>query len=248
MADKVVIITGASGGIGTALVQGFVEEGWRVVGTSRTKGDDFPDDAFFVPADLKVLSEDDKALSDFYKQVTKACDGAPIKALINNAALQIVKPTADITAQDMQSSFAVNVLAPFRLSQAFLSELTGSQGSILNIGTVHAQATKPNFVAYATSKTAMHGLTRALAIDLGGKVRVNTLAPAAIKTPMLEEGFAGESEKFEELESFHPAQRIGEPKEVADFAQFLCSEKAGFITGGTFHIDGGILSRLHDPV
>lgn len=248
MADKVVIITGASGGIGTALVHGFVEEGWRVIGTSRMKGDDFPDDAFFVPADLKVLSEDDEALSDFYKQVTKACDGAPIKALINNAALQIVKPTADITAQDMQSSFAVNVLAPFRLSQAFLSELTDSQGSILNIGTVHAQATKPNFVAYATSKTAMHGLTRALAIDLGGKVRVNTLAPAAIRTPMLVDGFSNKPEKFEELESFHPAQRIGEPNEVSDLALFLCSDKARFITGGTFHIDGGVLSRLHDPV
>lgn len=248
MSDKAVIITGASGGIGTALVTAFVEAGWRVIGTSRTKSEDFPEAAAFIPADLQNLAQDDAALSDFYEKVTDACDGASINALINNAALQIVKPTKDITAGDMEASFAVNVIAPFRLSQAFLQNLTESQGSILNIGTVHEQATKPEFVAYATSKTAMHGLTRALAVDLGGKVRVNTLAPAAIRTPMLMDGFVDRPEKYKELESFHPAQRIGEPKEVADFAQFLCSDKAGFITGATFHIDGGILSRLHDPV
>lgn len=248
MSDKAVIITGASGGIGMALVQGFVKAGWRVIGTSREKSDGFPESVPFIPADLKALSENDDALSDFYEQVIKVCDGAPIKALINNAALQIVKPTAALTSDDMQSSFAVNVLAPFRLAQLFLGELTDNQGSILNIGTVHAQATKPEFVAYATSKTALHGLTRALAVDLGGKVRVNTLAPAAIRTPMLVDGFAGQPDKLKELEAFHPTKRIGEPSEVADFAQFLCSDKAGFVTGATFNIDGGILSRLHDPV
>lgn len=248
MSDKAVIITGASGGIGVALVKDFVEKGWRVIGTSRTRGNDFPDNAIFIPADLKSLAESNEALSNFYRQVKDASENVPIKALINNAALQVVKPTEDITAKDMQSSFAVNVIAPFRLSQAFLGELTDNQGSILNIGTVHAQATKPGFAAYATSKTAMHGLTRALAIDLGGRVRVNTLAPAAIRTLMLEEGFEAQPDKLKELEAFHPAKRIGDPKEVAEFAQFLCSDKAGFITGATFHIDGGILSRLHDPV
>lgn len=248
MPDKAVIITGASGGIGTALVKGFLESGWHVVGTSRTKGDGFPEQAAFIQADLKLIAEDDEALSAFHEGALKACGGVPIKALINNAALQIVKPTSELSAADMQSSFAVNVIAPFRLAQAFLSELSENSGSILNIGTVHAQSTKPEFVAYATSKTAMHGLTRALAVDLGGRVRVNTLAPAAIRTPMLEDGFVERPEKFKELESFHPAKRIGAPNEVADFAQFLCSDKAGFITGATFHIDGGILSRLHDPV
>jgi len=247
MIDKAVIITGASGGIGTALVNGFLDAGWHVVGTSRTKNEGFSPHAEFISADLKAIAEDDQALSAFYDDVVKACGGVPIKALINNAALQIVKPTAEISAADMQDSFAVNVIAPFRLSQAFLNELSENRGSILNIGTVHAQSTKPEFVAYATSKTAMHGLTRALAVDLGGRVRVNTLAPAAIRTPMLVDGFVGRPEKYKELETFHPAKRIGEPKEVADFAEFLCSDKAGFITGATFHIDGGILSRLHDP-
>lgn len=103
-------------------------------------------------------------------------------------------------------------------------------------------------MAYATSKAALAGLTRALAVDLGGRVRVNAIAPAAISTPMLEAGFEGRPESRAELDRFHPAGRIGRPDEVARAAVWLASEESGFLTGATLAVDGALGVRLHDPV
>lgn len=243
-----VLITGASGGIGGALCKLFHNNGYHVIGTGRTKPENFHPESSFVKADLAALTHDSNLLAAFQNEVVLACKGTPLKILINNAAVQILGATEEITPDMMQKSFAVNVTAPFLLTQCFLDSLEKNKGVVLNIGTVHAQATKPGFVAYTTSKTAMHGLTRALAVDLGGRVRVNTLAPAATATPMLLAGFEGNDEGFAELASMHPLGRIAEPSEVSEAAFFLCSDQAKFITGSTFYVDCGILSRLHDPV
>lgn len=243
-----VLITGAAGGIGDALCEQFSAAGWNVIATSRKTPDNVEQLGAFIPADLAELATNDVVLANFKQAVLNASADAPLKAVINNAALQYLGKTEDITAFDMQKSLNVNVVAPFLIAQAFLPQLEENEGSILNIGTVHAQATKPGFVAYATSKTAMHGLTRALAVDLGGRIRVNTLAPAATATPMLMAGFEGRDAAFKELSDVHPVKRIAQPGEIGDAALFLCSDQAGFITGATFYIDGGILSRLHDPV
>ena len=131
--------------------------------------------------------------------------------------------------------------------QTFLSRLEEARGAVVNIGSIHATQTKPRFVAYSTSKAAIAGLTRALAVDLGGRLRVNAIHPAAIRTPMLEAGFAGQSEDRRLLDTFHPAGRIGEPEEVARLAVFLASESSGFLTGSCFGLDGALSARLHDP-
>lgn len=244
--SKAVIITGAAGGIGQGLCEHFRKAGYFVVGTGRT----VPESPYINAAfglDLNQLATDTTLAEAFRTKVLARVEDRPINALINNAAVQILGKTQDITAQDMTLSFNVNVLAPFLLTQTFLSDLIAADGSILNIGTVHAQSTKPEFLAYATTKTAMHGLTRALAVDLGGKIRVNTLAPAATATPMLEAGFEGKEEAFKALETCHPVGRIASVDEIAEAALFLCSENASFITGATLYADGGILSRLHDP-
>jgi NAD(P)-dependent dehydrogenase (short-subunit alcohol dehydrogenase family) len=112
---------------------------------------------------------------------------------------------------------------------------------------VHARATKPGFAAYATSKAALHGLTQALAVDLGPDVRVVGIAPAAINTPMLRAGFEGDPNAFAQLEAVHPAGRIGTPEEVATTIVWLASSAAAFMTGSVLWLDGGVLSRLHDP-
>ena len=128
-----------------------------------------------------------------------------------------------------------------------MPQLRAHKGVILNIGSVHAQATKKEFVTYATTKAALHGLTRAMAVDLGPDIRVICLAPAAIATSMLKAGFEGKPAAFAELEQCHALERIGSPEEVADAAVFLLSEKAAFFTGSTIYLDGGVLSKLHDP-
>ncbi|WP_421788177.1 SDR family NAD(P)-dependent oxidoreductase [Hyphobacterium sp.] len=247
MTGKAVFITGVGGGIGSALGAAYRNAGWRVIGSGRkAPGPDICD--HFVEADLNALAEDESILDRVVGDVRAAAADAPLGALVNNAAAQILAPSQDITAADWRRTMNVNLTAPFRLSQAFLPDLEATSGTILNIGSVHAQATKPEFAAYATSKAALHGLTRALAVDLGKRVRVVCLAPAAISTPMLMEGFDGRETAFQSLEACHPAGRIGEPAEVAKAALFLTGPDAGFATGTTFWLDGGILSRLHDPV
>ncbi len=245
--QNVVIITGASGGIGLSLCKNFRQSGWFVLGTSREAPKDPEACNAFIQRDLNVLATDPDALQAFTKDVHKIIDGRPIKSLINNAATQILGKTADLKAEDFILSFSVNVIAPFLLTQAFLKDLIKNKGNVLNIGSVHAQATKPEFVAYATTKTAIHGLTRSLAVDLGPDVRVNTLAPAATATPMLKAGFKGNEAGLAALASIHPLQRISDVSEVAKAALFLCSDNASFMTGATIFTDGGILSRLHDP-
>lgn len=244
---KSVLISGTNGGIGASLVDAFADAGWRVIATSHSDKQASKAHAFFK-ADLAVLANDDAAMEAFAQDVVTAAGDAPLAGLVNNAALQIVAPLAALSSDDIRKSFDVNVIAPFLLAKVFLPQLEKNGGAILNIGTVHAQSTKAEFSAYATSKTAMHGLTRALAVDLGPKVRVNTLAPAATATPMLMAGFKGREEAFKNLEGCHPAGRIATPEEIAKIAVFLMSEDADFITGATLYADGGVLSRLHDPV
>jgi NAD(P)-dependent dehydrogenase (short-subunit alcohol dehydrogenase family) len=118
---------------------------------------------------------------------------------------------------------------------------------VVNVASIHALSTKPRFVTYATSKAALVGLTRAMAIDLGPKLRVNAICPAATATQMLLSGFGKSTDKLAELSAKHPLGRIATAEEVAQAALFLASEAASFISGVTLNVDGSIGARLHDP-
>lgn len=244
---RAALVTGIAGGIGSALGAAFRAAGYRVIGTGRMRAHSDICDAF-VEADLNQLAEDDAALDVFARAVRAALDSAELGVLVNNAAAQILAPVEGLSMDAWRRTMNVNLTAPFRLVQTFLPELEAARGCVINIGSVHAQATKPEFAAYATSKAALHGLTRALAVDLGARVRVNCLAPAAIATPMLMAGFEGREAAFQDLEACHPLNRIGAPEEAAAAAAFLASPGASFATGTIFYLDGGVLSRLHDPV
>ena len=243
-----VLITGCNGGIGRKLVDAFAAEGWNVIGVDREGAAPAGEKGGgVVERDIAMFTRDAEALSKFGADVRSRMNAAPLRCVINNAAVQTLGRLDALAAEAIVETMHVNVIAPMLLVKEFLSELEANKGSVVNIGSVHAQATKPGFSAYATSKTALHGLTRALAVDLGPKVRVNTLAPAATATPMLEAGFAGDAAAFAALKSVHPMQRIAEPDEIARIALFLASDEATFLTGTTIFADGGVLSRLHDP-
>lgn len=243
---RAALITGCNGGIGAALVKAFAAASWHVVGVDRVPAKT-GGGVDFINADLGELSRDEKKLAAFADDARKAFAGAPLGVIVNNAAIQELGSVNDLSLDLFIETMNVNLIAPFALVKTFLPDLEAARGSVVNIGSVHAQATKPGFAAYATSKAALHGLTRALAVDLGPRVRVNTLAPAAVSTDMLKAGFDGEPEAFAALENIHPAGRIATPEEIAKIAVFLASEDAGFMTGATVYADGGILSRLHDP-
>lgn len=246
MSKKSVLVTGAAGGIGRALAEAYAQAGWRVIATDLSETTSSKAH-HFIPVDLAAVATNDVALAEFAGRVRAALDGAPLNALVNNAAVQRLGSVGAVAHDDWQRTIDVNLTAPFRLAQALLDELRAANGAIINMGSVHAQATKREFVAYATSKAAIHGLTRAMAVDLGNNPRVLCVAPAAVATPMLEAGFEGRPEARAALEAAHPVGRIAEPGEIARAIVSLSSEPFLFATGSTIWLDGGVLSRLYDP-
>jgi len=242
---KTALITGAAGGIGRALCEGFRQAGYRVIATdqlAQSAG------SVNIALDLGRLVADLGYRSQGVAAIVAALDGDGLDVLVNNAAIQLLGPVTELTIESFRLSQDVNVIAPFLLIQALLAALETAGGNVINIGSIHGRLTKPGFAAYATSKAALHGLTQALAVEIGARVRVNTIAPAAITTPMLLAGFADNPHGLAALKTYHPSGDIGRPAEVAQLALFLASDHARFINGGMFNVDGGIGSRLHDPV
>ncbi|CAG4884362.1 putative Protein FixR [Georgfuchsia toluolica] len=245
---RAAIITGSAGGIGAALCRAFAEAGYYVVGTDQALPEEATASHAYVPVDLDQFCTDEKARVAAMARIRHALEARPLGVLINNAALQVVKPVERLTVEDWSRTLNINLVAPFLLTQAFLPELEAANGSVINIGSIHAALTKPEFTAYATSKSALGGLTRSLAVELGRRIRINAICPAAIATPMLLAGFEGKKAALADLAGMHPVGRLGEPGEVAALALFLASDDAKFINGAEFGLDGGMRARLHDPV
>jgi len=249
MTDKWVLVTGANGGIGKALVHCFLENDYKVIAVDKLSENPFLEqpEVFHQQLDLERIALESEYTGAFVDTVLQVTNGQGITSLINNAAVQILGHCDQITRDDWQQSFNVNLSAPFFLIQAFLEQLTNNQGSVVNVSSIHATQTKQNFLTYASTKGALSSFTRNLAVDLRDKIRVNAIEPAAVATEMLKAGFEGHPEKYSKLEQFHPIARIATPAEVAELALFLCSEKAGFIHGACISSSGGIQGSLSDP-
>ncbi len=241
------LITGALGGIGKALVTEFVEQGYQVVATDIQSSSEPVENVHFLQLDLEKFVTDELYAGEFYSKVKTITSEAGVSCLINNAAVQILADTSQLTRKQWQSSFNINLTAPFFLSQLFIEDLASNSGAIVNISSIHATQTKKEFVAYATTKAALSSMTRNMALDLGDRIRVNAIEPAAIATDMLKAGFDGKESQYKALEMYHPVGRVGTPKEVAKLAFFLCSENAGFVQGACISASGGIQGCLSDP-
>jgi NAD(P)-dependent dehydrogenase (short-subunit alcohol dehydrogenase family) len=247
-----VLVSGAAGGIGVALVRHLREEGWRILATDRPDvcppaAEDPDSSVCWFPADLEPLASGGAALEAFALRVQELSRGAPLAAIVHNAALQRLGPFADLSPADWQASLAINLLAPVAINRRLLGDLIASCGSIVHISSIHSQLTKAEFTAYATSKAALSGLTRALSVEIGHQVRVNAIEPAAIRTPMLEAGFADNPDRLEQLKAFHPSGSIGSPEDVARAVAFLIDPVNTFLNGCVLQLGGGIHCRLHDP-
>ncbi len=241
------LITGANGGIGKALVTEFVEQGYQVLASDIQSSSESIENVHFLQLDLEKFVTDEEYAGDFYAKVKTVTTEAGVSCLINNAAVQILADTSRLTRKEWQSSFNVNLTAPFFLSQLFIDDLSRNVGAIVNISSIHATQTKKEFVAYATTKAALSSMTRNMALDLGNRIRINAIEPAAIATDMLKAGFEGKETQYKALELYHPLGRVGTPKEVAKLATFLCSENAGFVQGACISASGGIQGCLSDP-
>ena len=126
--------------------------------------------------------------------------------------------------------------------------LEENSGSIIHITSIHSRLTKNGFSAYSTSKSALTNLTKSLSIELGNKVRVNAIEPAAIDTDMLREGFKKNKLAFTQLNEFHPTGSIGNPEDVLRSVIFLLDPSNKFLNGCILSLSGGIHNRLFDPI
>ena len=227
--DKVVVITGASQGIGAGLVQGFRERGYRVVANSRSikQGDD--------PQVLNIAGDiaDPAVAERVVKQAVERF--GRIDTLINNAGIFISKPFTDYTAADFASVLSVNLAGFFHISQQAAKQmLMQGSGHIVNVTTSLVDqpiAGVPAAMASLT-KGGLDAVTRGLAIEYADKgIRVNAVSPGIIKTPMHAEN------THAVLAKLHPMQRLGEVQEIVDAVLYL--DSAAFVTGEVLHVDGG---------
>ena len=246
---KSALVTGCNGDIGFSICEELSKEGFLIIGTDLDKKAKFDID-FYISCELIDFVHDDSIRLKFKNSVIQILNEnkSVLKVLVNNAALQIAKPFDELTTIDFLNSHIVNSVAPFTMIKLFESQLRKSKGSIVNIGSIHSKLTKPNFCAYSTSKASLSGLTRALSIELSKNITVNTINPGAVETKMLLNGFEGNLDKIKELKKFHPAGKIAKPGEISKLVIFLCTNNNGFITGSEISIDGGIGSRLNDPI
>lgn len=238
------LITGACGGIGRALCDVFAEAGYSVLGVDCQTDDSIKHP--LITFDVTSLCNQDNEARRFISQVEQITGGT-LDVLVNNAAIQIIKPFGQLTSNDWLLTLDTNLMAPFWMIQMLHLQLKAARGAIVNIASIHANLTKRNFTAYATSKGALVSMTKALSLELAPEVRINAILPAATDTPMLREGFVDNPLGFSVLEQYHPAGRIARSREIADAALFLAGKHARFITGSTLDVDGGICNCLHDP-
>jgi NAD(P)-dependent dehydrogenase (short-subunit alcohol dehydrogenase family) len=242
---KSVLVTGSNGGIGTAICELLQELGYFVIGTDIEPDKNRLD--AFIQADLCSIVDSETAFANFLYELKSLKSYDSIFALVNNAAIQLLCGFIDLDIDDFKRTMNVNLIAPLILSKMVYDSLAENQGSILNVGSIHAQLTKPGFISYATSKAALLGLTKSMAVDIGEKVRVNAVQPAATETDMLLDGFRDNPNLLSDLKNFHPTKTIAKPKDIAEAVSFMISDKCRFLNGSNLDINGGIGSRLYDP-
>ena len=248
---KSILLTGASGGIGIKLLEGLSNNGWHVIATDHPKKEiKLPSDEFnfsWVPQDLNLLIGNKSIQREFKDNVLSFCEENNLAVIIHNAATQIVSKFNSLTDDDWQKTFNINFFAPVVINKLFLKNLNKNNGSIVHISSIHSTLTKSNFTAYASSKAALSCLTRSMAVEMGDKVRINAIEPAAIRTKMLEESFSYSKAKIEELSKYHPSGRIGSPNDVLKAVEYLINPENKFINGCIISLGGGIHGKLHDP-
>jgi NAD(P)-dependent dehydrogenase (short-subunit alcohol dehydrogenase family) len=240
---KTAIVTGANTGIGLSIAERFLADGWTL--GYATAGDD---DKHTGPLEqLKKQFGDDRIvwvygdLSDrevptrLVQQVVAKTNR--LDALVNNAGLSTAKPFLELTVDDFDITFAVDVRASFLMAQEAARQMKDG-GSIVNITSVHEHIPRPNFAVYAAAKAAQGMLSRALALELAEKnIRVNSVAPGVIATPRNEAD-------AQELDPEVPLGRPGKPEEVAALVAWLCSDEASYATGQSYILDGGMTQQV----
>ena len=219
--NKVVVVTGGAHGIGLAIARSFTREGALVEVIDKREGDHYVGD----------ISKKE-VLEAFAAEVLKKY--GHVDVLVNNA-LPLTKGLDSCSYEEFSYALAVGVTAPFYLTKLFQEHL-GKGASVINISSSRDRMSQPQTESYTAAKGGIAALTHAMAVSLAGKARVNSISPGWIDTDYT---------VYEGADAVQqPAGRVGNPMDIAHMVLFLCSEKAGFITGENICIDGGMTRQM----
>jgi len=250
---KNVLVTGGSSGIGQAIAVRFAEYGANVAINYLRRPEEAQGTEEQVHACIsKVQQEgvqdvlvqgDVSREDDVVMMVGAAVEGlGGLDVLVNNAGIQISRPSEELSSEDFDKVIAVNLRGSFMCAREAIRRFLAEEkpGSIINVSSVHQLIPKPNYLGYSTSKGGMQNLTRTLALEYAARgIRVNGVGPGATVTP-INRAWIDDPEKRRQVEEHIPMQRAGDADEMAGVTAFLASDDAAYITGQTIFVDGGL--------
>ena len=245
---KIAIVTGSSKGIGRAIALTFAKsKGYSGIVINGRKMDEVlevADEIRGEGCDSLAIEADISNESDCFRLVEDANKAfGRIDVLVNNAGIQTDVPFEETTTEEWYKIIGVDLTGPFVCSREVAKHMEKQRpkgGCIINISSVHQTIPKPHYVPYATSKAGLEMMTKTMALELAkDNIRVNLVAPGAILTDMNIELKENKAELEKVLKQI-PIGRIGTPEEVANVVEFLASDKASYITGASFFVDGGM--------
>jgi NAD(P)-dependent dehydrogenase (short-subunit alcohol dehydrogenase family) len=239
--QKIAIVTGGGSGIGWAIAEKLVQHNIRTI---------------IIGRDINKLTAAQSKLGELCIPIT--CDLSDlttipgliqkivseyghIDILVNNAGINLKKEFTEVTDEDFMRIIQTNVMAVFSISREVVKNMiTNGGGSIINISSMASQYGIPKVIAYTASKSAIEGMTKAMAVELSPKgVRVNCIAPGFIATDMSAKALNDDAERKQKVLSRTPMGELGEPSDIGDAAVFLASDAARYITGVVLPVDGG---------
>jgi NAD(P)-dependent dehydrogenase (short-subunit alcohol dehydrogenase family) len=238
--ERVALVTGASTGIGLAVARRLQRDGYAL--GFHTRGEEAEDrdrfeeisaagPATWVAADLSDPDFSARLVDEVVESLGR------VDVLVNNAGITLAKPALELTAEDFDAVFAVDVKAAFLLSIAAAGPMRRQgAGAIVNITSVHEHVPRPGLALYSAAKAALGMLTRSLAVELAPEIRVNAVAPGAIATERNVEA--------ESLSAEIPLGRPGTPEEVAAVVSFLAGDASSYVSGASFVVDGALIQQV----
>ncbi|WP_318311790.1 SDR family NAD(P)-dependent oxidoreductase [Flagellimonas crocea] len=241
MDKKTAIVTGGNSGLGYATAKKFCDQGITTYVIGRTKErteeacSEMGPNAVPLIFDLTKLDEIPEVIQKIYD------NEGHIDILVNNAGINMKKPFTEVTDEEFAQIVHTNLFSVFAISREVVKKMkeTGG-GCIVNISSMAAQYGLPKVIAYSSSKTAIEGMTRAMAVELAEfGIRVNCIAPGFIKTKMTAKALDADAERKNKVFSRTPMGKMGLPEDIADAVYFMCSDESKFVTGTVLPIDGG---------
>lgn len=238
---KIAIVTGGASGIGLAIVEKFVESKIQtiVIGRDKTKLENVKsklgDLCHPISFDLNDIGSIPSLIKDILQQFEH------IDILVNNAGINMKKDFTEVTDEEFQRIIQTNVISVFAISREVVKNMIQRKsGAIINISSMASQYGLPKVIAYTASKSAIEGMTRAMAVELSPKgIRVNCIAPGFIATEMSAKALNGDIERKTKVMSRTPMGFMGDPVDIANAALYLANGEAKYVTGVILPVDGG---------